>query len=113
MADLFDSLLDKTCTIQELDTTAVADGYNQPPEEYVPAATGVPCRLSTLSRGREFNREKLVAIDTLKVYMRYRTLTAKNRLVIDGVTYKIIAPPVNPSGMNHHLEVLVEVIATR
>lgn len=110
LPDPFDALLDKTCTIQGLDPLADTGSYGHTEEAYVNVALNVPCRLSTLSHGREAKQEKFTAIVQKKIYMRYRSDIDKNcRIILLGVTYNIIDVR-NPSSANHHLEILVEEI---
>ena len=68
-----------------------------------------PCRIRMLSGsaggagGERFAGGKLTVIATHRVYISVRTITERDRLMIDGIEYEIVA--VNQPSESKHLEI--------
>lgn len=125
MADLFDSLMNSTCSI--LGRVAGAqDAYGLNPRTTAVLESGVPCRVSRLS-GQEINGVKEISIRYSKIYMRPWAITGstpshpssaadaagKTELNTDmsiqvGAKVFNIKHVANPSLAFHHFEVLVQ-----
>lgn len=112
MTEQFDKMMNKTCSIQHRDSTAPKDAYNQPSTALVSLEDGVPCRISTLPGGREYKSDRNYSLSSSKVFMRPRSfaVTEHMTLVLDSVKYDILNV-LNPGGLNHHLELIVQEIA--
>jgi hypothetical protein len=89
-------------------TSTTVDDYNQPVKTWVTSSTAVACQLATI-RAVEIEVEKQVVITSLKLYtLSSSDLTFKDRVVIDSLTYEVLAPiPVN---QNHHKEFYVRLV---
>lgn len=125
MAELFDSLMNNTCSI--LGRVAGAqDGYGQTPTTLATLESGVPCRVSRLS-GEELKGEKEISIRNSKIYMRPWAISGSSpssprslaeatgkvelnttmTIQVGDKTFNILNVA-NPSLAYHHFEVLVE-----
>jgi head-tail adaptor len=111
VADQFDKMMNKTCSIQARDANAPKDGYNQPSAALVSKEDTVPCRISVLPGKKEYKSDRNYALGSAKVFMRPRAFAVTEHmvLVIDSRSYDILDVQ-NPSGMNHHLELIVQEI---
>jgi hypothetical protein len=105
MADAFDDLLISTCRILRPASGLPDDsGHSEPTLELV--KDDVPCRKSLLGGGRERNEPIQPNVSMYKVFMRPQPVDEKCWLEIEGVFYNV-TDVMNPSGMNHHYEVMV------
>ena len=107
----FDSLLDRTCTIQE---NAVAqDTAMQKIKTWSNVATSVKCRLDPIGGGLITVPEVVYASATHTLFMRVQsgfTLTIKqHRIIIGSDTYTILlVSELHEYSGTDHLEVLLE-----
>jgi len=103
----FESLLIHTCTIQALTETFNATS-KQPVHTWADSVLSVKCRLDQ-ARGMEYRTPAAIYSKATHIlYLKNRTLNAKtNRIVIDSNTYNILSVE-QASGMDHHLEVVLE-----
>jgi head-tail adaptor len=115
IVDVFDSLMNSTCTILQKGTGA-SEGYNQPSQQLTPVSglANIPCRLSISRGGKEYKSDKEFSINHFRVFLRPQTqaITAHHWLQLtdqNGNTYALNILSVNdPSGMGHHLELECE-----
>lgn len=107
MADVFDSLLNKTATILKPDPAGTADDCGNI-SSLVTVTNNWPCRISTLgSRGKETKVEKEVSVTRWVAYMRPTTIDEHYTLRVDGIDYNVLEV-LNPSMADHHYEVMLE-----
>jgi head-tail adaptor len=113
-ANVFDRLLNSTCTIMSKGSGA-SEGYNQPSQVLSPVAgmTDLPCRLSTMNGGKEYRSGKEYSINSFRVFLRPPVgaqITTRHWVVVtdqSGNTHTLNLIAVNdPSGMGHHLELI-------
>lgn len=111
--DPFDALMISRCTVLKKGIGAV-DAYGIESQSLTDPAniveSNVPCRISSGS-GREAKSGKQASVGSRKIYMRPRSyaLTEHHWILLAGIYYNILDVE-NPSGMNHHLELSVEVV---
>lgn len=120
MIDPFDSLLNQLASVLVRDVSG-SDAYGQANPSFTTVATGIPCRVSTLSVGtdREYLAKSKEDIAFKKVYMRPwfdgggKPLTHDHwlEIVVNGNDnmYDIFEIR-DPGGMGHHLEVLCRLV---
>lgn len=113
--DPFDSLLIDTCNIYAKGAGA-ADDYGQQSQALKILETGVKCRLSDVSPGREFKVDKQISIRTKMLFLRPQSLGSlaeplnpHHVVEVSSIFYNI-SDVLNPSNLGHHLEVLLELI---
>lgn len=102
----FDSLLDKTCTIQEK-TVAYSD-TGSPTKTWVNKATNVKCAIQTIS-GEDASQARSEKLNvTHLTFFEFSTDVVKgNRIIESGVNY-IVTRGDDAAGRGHHKEVMVE-----
>lgn len=116
--DPFDNLLNKTCAI--LKNQSAKDGYGQKsaqPRDFTTILDNVRCRISTdaIGRPKEFKVEKKSSLSYVVIFMRPPALpggaklTPHHWLKIEGQFYNIFEVK-NPGGLNHHYEVISELV---
>jgi hypothetical protein len=108
--DVFDTLLDKTCTVMQIDPAGGKDDRGVASQALVPVFSNIACRISTLGFGKESKIEKGAAVSRYQIFMRVIAITEHHRIILEGVTYNVLDVK-NPAGMNHHLEILVEKVS--
>lgn len=128
MADLFDSLMNNTCSILGR-VTGAQDAAGLTPRTTAVLESGVPCRVSRLS-GDELKGTKEISIRDSKIYMRPWAITGStvshptsaaeasgkielntDMAILVGTKKFNIKNVANPSLSYHHLEILVEEVA--
>jgi len=100
----FDSLLNKTCTIQT--ATSAQDATSlEFIQTWIDAYLLVPCRLTQAKGGKKVTRNDQVYDVTHKCFISYRTDINWNntRIVVDSITYEILLVG-DGGGAGHHLE---------
>ena len=86
----FESLLNKTCTVQ-LQSTAVNAQTGEKQHSWSDLASNVACRLRMRSANELLSQGSEYVKSTHVMYMKYRQLSPiEHRIVIDGDTYNII-----------------------
>lgn len=111
LKDPFDALLISTCTILAKGNGS-PDSDNHESQAFSTVASNIPCRVSTAALGRpkEYKTEKQASENYRTIFMRpYAGLTPHHWLQIDGVLYNIFEIK-NPSGLNHHFEIIAQVL---
>lgn len=104
----FVGMLNTTCDVYQ--PVPSADDYGESDLHLQVVDTDVACRLSILGKGQEFKLDKRVLIVNRKAYMLPRKLDHNNYLLIEGNMYNVVQVD-NPSNLNHHYEVWLELIA--
>lgn len=115
--DPFDEWMNKTCEILENQGTADSYGQKSNQVQSFPTIATVPCRVSTDAIGRphEFKVEKKSSLAYSRIFMRPPVLPGGAKLdshhwlKIDGDFYDIFEVE-NPAGLDHHYEVIAELI---
>lgn len=130
MTDVFDSLCQALCDIIEKPAPGegVDDAFGQPSQRFKTKITSWNCRVSTVKGGDEYKIGKEFSKNAFKVFMRPPTeddsglpfeVTPHHWLKIktnaNGVTlanpfYVNVLGVNNPSFLDHHLELSVEVV---
>lgn len=111
MADHFDALMISTCTIFELDPNATSvDKYGHRSQELAVKHEDVPCRVSTITRGMETRDGKKAAVGERMIYMRPIDVVETNVIEVGSSRFNVKSVE-NPSLLDHHYELLCEVIA--
>lgn len=102
------SMLIDRCDIET--STQTADAYGSQTETWADLYRRIQCRVCPLS-GQEseiYERRGLKA--THKIFIECKSeITEDERVVLDSRTFNILRV-INPSEMNHHLELIVEEI---
>lgn len=107
MADTFDRMLLQDATLSRRGSGT--DEYNLPNGAFSALAV-VKGRFTTKGAGREFKQDKETTVSAGIVFIRpYPGLTHKDRVTIGGVEYNILSLD-NPSNLDHHYELHVELV---
>ena len=108
MTDVFDSLLISSCDVYRKGAGS-ADAYGVEDQTLTLVQAGVACRFSQLG-GREFKKDKSFSIGKNKVFLRPNAnVNEHSWLKFNGDYYNVLTVS-NPSGMDHHYEVEVELV---
>lgn len=111
--DPFDALMISRCTVLKKGVGAV-DAYGLESQSLTDPTniveSNVPCRISR-GGGSEAKSGKQASVGRSTIYMRPRAypLTEHHWILLNGAYYNILDVQ-NPSGMNHHLELPVELV---
>ena len=105
----FDSLLIDTCDIQRY-TEGAADDYGHPVKTWTPLHDDEPCRHIS-GQGREVKVGQEVVIIYDELFVGDIDVTEQDRVVIDTVTYQIVAVVFRKDGIgSHHKQCYLEVV---
>lgn len=126
-ANIFDQLLTDLCDVLAKATygTGADDVYGQPAQNYKTQLTAWPCRVTTMTGGREFMVGKEFTKNTFKVFMRlpeetdsgvpfqmnphnWLLITTANGVALAKPYYLNITAVNDPSLLGHHLECIAE-----
>lgn len=104
----FDSLLNRTCTIQR--NTPTQDNFGDAIDAWANIATSVKCRLQ---KNKSYSKSRDELGDYLDkqftVYMKAsESVQVHDRLLIDGVYYTVLGA--NKDSEQHHFELQCELI---
>lgn len=111
----FDRLLISTCDVYRRGVGS-PDDYDAVSQDLTIVESGIPCRKSILGPDDEFRQDKQFSSGVEKIFMRPLLLGSQGEklshhhmIVFEDLLYNVLSIK-NPSAMNHHLEVYVEVI---
>ena len=96
----FENLLINTCDIERF-TEAAADGYGIPAKTWAVEHANEPCR-HVSGKGREvkIGQEVVIAYDEL--FVGDIDITEQDRVIIDTVTYQVLAVVFRQDGIGVH-----------
>lgn len=105
----FDSLLNRTCTIQEKENTFSATG--SPTKTWSDKETNAKCAIQTIS-GEDGSQEQYEKLNVthFAFFKTAADIVAGNRIISDSVNYTVKRVD-DAAGRDHHKEVLLELKA--
>lgn len=108
LQDPFDKMLISTMTIKRRAAASSSANYGQPTSATpTTVASGVACRLSTMSGSRDYRYDKKTITNQFKVFCRPTDVQEHDFLEISGVRYRVRNVS-NPATLNHHYEIMCE-----
>lgn len=102
------SMLRDRCDIQT--PTATADDYGTQTVAWANLYSRIPCRVCPLSGQEAYVYERRGLKASHKIFIEYKAGVAEKERVLFNSQYYNILRVINPSSMNHHLELIAEVV---
>ncbi len=103
-------LLVNLCTVRRYPAAGAQDAYGMPARVWADIHTNEPCRWSTPSN-REVKVGAEVVLADLQLFLGDVSVTAQDRVVLNGLTYEILSASVRQDGVgSHHVECLLRTV---